>query len=189
MAKNTMVIFTSDNGGERFSDVWPFSGSKMELLEGGLRIPAIARWPGRIGAGTTTDQVAISMDWVPTLLEAANADADPAYPLDGISLMPCLLGTASPTARKLFWRYHGNDQKAMRDGDMKWLKIRTNDFLFNVVADPLERANLKARQPATYQRMMAEYKAWDATMLPIDPKAYTESITGKNRADHYGIDD
>jgi arylsulfatase A-like enzyme len=189
IANNTIVIFTSDNGGERFSDVWPFSGSKMELLEGGLRIPAIARWPLHIGAGTTTDQVAISMDWVPTLLEAANADADPAYPLDGISLMPCLLGTASPEPRKLFWRYHSNGQRAMRDGDLKWLQIRDNDFLFNVVADPLERANLKARQAAAYQRMIAEYKAWDATMLPIDPKAYTESITGKNRADHYGIDD
>jgi arylsulfatase A-like enzyme len=189
IAGNTIVIFTSDNGGERFSDVWPFSGSKMELLEGGLRIPAIARWPGRIGAGTTTGQVAISMDWVPTLLEAANAAADPSYPLDGISLMPYLFGTSSPTPRKLFWRYHSNGQRAMRDGDLKWLQIRENDFLFNVVADPLERANLKARQPAAYQRMMAEYKAWDATMLPIDPKAYTESITGKNRADHYGIDD
>ena len=77
----------------------------------------------------------------------------------------------------------------MRDGDMKYLKLRNNDFLFNVVRDPLERANLKDRQPDVYKRFLAEYKAWDATMLPIDPKAYTESITGKVRADHYGIDD
>ena len=55
LASNTIVVFTSDNGGERFADVWPFSGSKMELLEGGLRIPAIARWPGHIRPGTTTD--------------------------------------------------------------------------------------------------------------------------------------
>jgi arylsulfatase A-like enzyme len=189
IAENTIVIFTSDNGGERFSDVWPFSGSKMELLEGGLRIPAIARWPGHIRPATTTEQVAISMDWVATLLEAASAHPDPAYPLDGISLMPWLTGAAKPIARKLFWRYHANAQRAMRDGDLKWLQIRANDFLFNVVADPLERANLKARQPDAYQRMISDYKAWDATMLPIDPKSYTESITGKNRADHYGVDD
>jgi arylsulfatase A-like enzyme len=160
----------------------------MELLEGGLRIPAIARWPGHIAAGTTTGQVAISMDWVPTLLEAANAAPDPAYPLDGISLAPYLFGTSLPIPRKLYWRYHANGQRAMRDADLKWLQIRQNDFLFNVVADPLERANLKARQPADYTRMLADYKAWDATMLPIDPKAYTESISGKVRADHYGID-
>jgi arylsulfatase A-like enzyme len=188
LAENTIVVFTSDNGGERFSDTWPFSGKKMELLEGGLRIPAIARWPGRIKPGTLTEQVAISMDWVPTLLEAAGAKPDAEYPLDGISLLPNLVGTMQPVPRKLYWRYHANAQMATRDGDMKWLKIRENDFLFNVVADPLERANLKARHPEVYRHMIAEYKAWDATMLPIDPKAYTESVTGKVRADHYGVD-
>src|SRR5579883_193797 len=69
---NTIVVFTSDNGGERFSDTWPFTGKKADLLEGGLRIPAIFKWPGRITPGTT-DQVAISMDWLPTLLAAAGA--------------------------------------------------------------------------------------------------------------------
>jgi arylsulfatase A-like enzyme len=189
LAQNTIVIFTSDNGGERFADVWPFSGSKMELLEGGLRIPAIARWPGHIPPNTTSDQVCISMDWVPTLLEAAGTRPDPAYPLDGISLLPHLLRKTQAAPRKLYWRYHANGQRAMRDGNLKWLRIRDNDFLFNVVADPLERANLKARQPADYQRMTADYKAWDATMLPIDPAAYTESINGKVRADHYGVVD
>src|SRR6266568_623176 len=65
IANNTIVIFTSDNGGERFSDTWPFTGKKMELLEGGIRIPAIARWPGHIRAGSATEQVLISMDWLP----------------------------------------------------------------------------------------------------------------------------
>ncbi len=187
IAQNTIVVFTSDNGGERFADVWPFSGSKMELLEGGLRIPAIARWPGRIRVGTA-DQVCISMDWVPTLLEAAGARPDAKYPLDGISLIPALTSASAPVARKLYWRYHANAQQAMRDGEMKWLKIRENDFLFNVVRDPLERANLKAREPEVYRRLISDYKAWDATMLPIDPKAYTQSITGNVRADHYGVD-
>ena len=57
---NTIVVFTSDNGGERFSNMWPFSGMKQELLEGGLRIPAIARWPGRIAAGSVSDQVMVN---------------------------------------------------------------------------------------------------------------------------------
>src|SRR6266853_330645 len=80
LAANTIVIFTSDNGGERFSKTWPFTGMKGELLEGGLRIPAIARWPGRIAAGAVSEQVIITMDWMPTLLAAAGTQPDPAYP-------------------------------------------------------------------------------------------------------------
>src|SRR5579871_189370 len=78
--ERTIVVFTSDNGGERFADTWPFTGRKTELLEGGLRIPAIVSWPARMPSGRTVDQVAISMDWVPTLLAAAGAGADPAFP-------------------------------------------------------------------------------------------------------------
>lgn len=189
IADNTIVVFTSDNGGERFSKMWPFSGSKMELLEGGLRIPAMALWPGRIAPGTTTDQVAISMDWVATLLAAAGAKPADQYPLDGMNLLPWLTGNGTPMARTLYWRYHANGQRAVRDGDLKWLQIRSNDFLFDVSRDPLERANLKARRPDDYQRLVALWKAWDATMLPIDPRAYTESIPGNLRADHYGVED
>ena len=66
-SRNTIVIFTSDNGGERFSDTWPFIGQKGELLEGGIRVPMFVRWPARIKAGQRSEQVNISMDWVPTL--------------------------------------------------------------------------------------------------------------------------
>src|SRR6185295_9497773 len=68
LAENTVVIFTSDNGGERYSYEWPFSGRKGDLLEGGIRVPAIARWPGVIPAGSVTHQVAITMDWTATIL-------------------------------------------------------------------------------------------------------------------------
>src|SRR5881296_3634034 len=87
MAGNTIVIFTSDNGGERFADTWPFTGKKTELLEGGLRIPAVVSWPARLPGGAVTQQVAISMDCVATLLAAAGGEADTAYPLDGINLL------------------------------------------------------------------------------------------------------
>ncbi len=90
IANNTIVVFTSDNGGERFSDTWPFTGKKSDLLEGGLRIPALVRWPGRMRAGSTTDQVAITMDWLPTLLAAAGTAPDPAFSPDGINLLPQL---------------------------------------------------------------------------------------------------
>jgi len=142
IAGYTIVVFTSDNGGERFSDTWPFTGRKTELLEGGLRIPALISWPGHIPAGRTTDQVAISMDWMPTLLAAAGTAPDPAFPPDGMNLLPGLMQNAAPMPRKLFWRYKANWQRAVRDGDYKYLKILDNTFLFNVVADPMERANL-----------------------------------------------
>ena len=185
IAGNTIVIFTSDNGGERFADTWPFTGKKTELLEGGLRIPAIVRWPGHIAPGATTQQVAISMDWMPTLLAAAGTGPDPAYPPDGINLLPALTQNAAPVPRKLFWRYKANAQRAMRDGDMKWLKIGDNTFLFNVVTDPLERANLKNRQPEVYQRLVNEYETWSATMLPEDPASNSSGFTPAQLADHY----
>src|SRR5712691_2509656 len=78
LTDNTIVVFTSDNGGERFADTWPFTGRKTELLEGGLRIPAIVSWPAVLPKNRTSDQVAISMDWLPTLVSAAGREADPA---------------------------------------------------------------------------------------------------------------
>jgi len=186
IAQNTIVIFTSDNGGERFADTWPFTGKKSELLEGGLRIPAIVRWPAQIRAGKVSDQVMMTMDWLPTLLEAAGTQPDAAFPSDGMSLLVALTADAPSVPRRLYWRFHANAQRAMRDGDMKWLKIRENTFLFNVVSDPLERANLKERQPQLYKRLVAEYDAWNETMLPENPSSYSEKINGKQWADHYG---
>lgn len=188
IAENTIVVFTSDNGGERFSDTWPFSGKKTELLEGGLRIPALVRWPGHIRAGGTTAQVSISMDWVPTLLAAAGVAPDPASPMDGLNLLPQLTMDAIPTKRALFWRYHFNAQRAMREGNMKYLRIADNEFLFNVVDDPLERANLKERQPDTFRRMVSSYEEWNASMLPdrpdiqSGPLAYSDEL-----ADQIGV--
>lgn len=186
IADNTIVIFTSDNGGERFADTWPFTGRKTELLEGGLRIPAILCWPALVAKGQITNQVAISMDWLPTLLAAAGTGPDPAYPSDGINLLPYLVKGATPVARKLFWRYKANAQHAALDGDMKYLKILNNTFLFNVVEDPMERANLKERMPDTYNRLIAEWSAWNATMLPEIDASYTFSFTGAELADHIG---
>ncbi|GAC1433308.1 MAG: sulfatase-like hydrolase/transferase [Acidobacteriaceae bacterium] len=186
LTQNTIVIFTSDNGGERFADTWPFTGKKTELLEGGLRIPAIVRWPGHIPAGKTIDQVAISMDWLPTLLAAAGAAPDPAYPTDGINLLPMLTGNAAPVSRKLFWRYKANAQRAARDGNDKFLKILDNTFLFDVVEDPLERANLKDRRKDVYNRLVQEWSAWNATMLPEIKESFTHSFDGKELADHFG---
>jgi arylsulfatase A-like enzyme len=186
LADSTIVVFTSDNGGERFSDTWPFTGRKGELLEGGLRIPAIVSWPARLPRGRTTDQVAITMDWLPTLLAAAGTAPDPAFPPDGMSLLPIIAGRAPAVSRTLYWRYKARAQRAVRDGDLKFLKILNHTFLFDVVADPLERANLKERQKEDYHRLVRHWLEWNATMLPEVPGSYTGGFSGEDLADHYG---
>jgi len=186
LSANTIVVFTSDNGGERFSMTWPFSGMKQELLEGGLRIPAIARWPGRIAAGSVSGQAMISMDWMPTLLATAATRPDPAYPPDGENLAAALAG-AAPHPRKFHWRYKAGSQRAIRDGDWKYLRIAGNEFLFDVVEDPRERANLRDRHRDVFDRLKADWEAWNATMLPERPRPAAYGQPGNLLADHYGV--
>ena len=187
LAGNTIVIFTSDNGGERFSKIWPFSGMKGELLEGGLRVPSIVRWPGRVAAGSVSEQVMISMDWMPTLLAAAGAQADPAYPPDGENLLPTLSGRPVPHPRKLYWRFKAGGQRAVRDGDWKYLRIAGNEFLFDLDKDPRERANLKDRHKDVFERLKNDWEAWDKTVLPERDRPATYSQPGDLLADRYGV--
>lgn len=185
LEQNTIVVFTSDNGGERFSRTWPFSGQKSELLEGGIRVPAIVRWPVQIKPGQVSQQVAISMDWLPTLVAAAGGKPDAAYQPDGENLLPVLLGAAEARSRTLFWRYKANRQRAVRAGDWKYLKIADNEFLFNLAEDQRERANLAQKNPDIFAKLKQQWTEWDATMLPITADVRTYKVDGKVQADHY----
>ncbi|HZV93776.1 MAG TPA: sulfatase-like hydrolase/transferase, partial [Caldimonas sp.] len=158
--RDTLVVFTSDNGGERFSDSWPLVGGKMDLMEGGIRVPYVVRWPARTPAGTTTDQLAITMDWVPTFFEAAGTEAHPDYPSDGLSLLKQLADPGAVTDRPLFWRMKHHEQRAMRSGCWKYLKVDEHEYLFDVVTDERERANLAKRDPARLAGMRAAWQAW-----------------------------
>ena len=188
MRNDTVVVFTSDNGGERFSDTWPFTGRKTELLEGGLRVPAIVRWPGLSGAGTSSDAQIMTMDWLPTFVAAAGGADDPSIQSDGVDIRQAIAGKALPE-RTLYWRYGNMEQAAARRGDWKYLKIKGNTFLFNVVADPMERANLKKRNPSTFEALQAAWSSWNTSMLPVDPQANSAGFSGSQLADHFGVDD
>jgi len=186
MEQDTVVVFTSDNGGERFSDNWPFTGIKTELLEGGMRVPFIVKWPGLTLPGTETDVPALSMDFLPTFLSAAGTAPHPDYPTDGVDLRPVLAGGTLPE-RTLFWRFWAKDQKAARRGRYKYLSIAGEEYLFDVVADPLERGNLKFRQPEIFAELKGAFDAWNETMLS-DPNASSYRFTPQELADHFGWD-
>jgi arylsulfatase A-like enzyme len=173
---DTIVIVTSDNGGERFSDTWPFVGAKGELLEGGIRVPVLVRWPKQVAAGARSEQVFISMDWLPTLLAAAGGAPAATHPTDGMNLLPVLTGKAPPVSRKLYWRFKAAEQAAIRDGSWKYLKLANREYLFDVVADPRERANLHDKYPDVFERLKSDFAAWNATMLPYPGDSFSEAV-------------
>lgn len=169
--RDTLIIFTSDNGGERFSDNWPLVGGKMDLTEGGIRVPWIAHWPAVIPPGSVSEQHCLTMDWSATVLALGQAQAHPDYPLDGVSLEGLLHNPATRFERPMFWRMKHRGQRAMRLGRWKYLRVDGHDYLFDVVADARERANLGGREPERLAGMRAAWEAWEATMPPIPEDA------------------
>jgi arylsulfatase A-like enzyme len=164
-ADSTIVVFTSDNGGERFSDTWPFVGHKGEVLEGGVRVPLFVRWPQRIAAGSTSDQVMASMDFLPTLLSMAGGNPARAGRFDGLDLSGQLLGSA-PMERTLFWRFKSGEQAAVRKGNLKYVRMNGKESLFDVVQDQREQANIATGNPAELAAMRSFWDEWNRQMLP-----------------------
>ena len=165
--RETLVVFTSDNGGERYSKIWPFVGRKFDLLEGGLRVPQICWWPSRIAAGQVTDQVCITMDLTATCLAAAGVTPDARVPPDGENLLPVLTGQAPPHERTLYWRMADRGQRAIRRGDWKYLKVGEREFLFDLAYDARERGDYAKKHPALLDELRAQWESWNADMLPI----------------------
>ena len=168
--RDTLVVFTSDNGGERYSKMWPFVGRKWDVLEGGLRVPQIVvvagAGPGWRGLAAGDHQHGLD-GHVP---RRGRRRARPCPP-------PRRAGPAAsasqadtrPSPRDLFWRLANRQQRAVRRGDWKYLKVGEREFLFDLAWDPRERGNLAAKQPALLDELRALWIEWDAGMLPIPP--------------------
>lgn len=171
-ANNTIVIFTSDNGPTRVGETQPFRGTKGTLLEGGIRVPCIIRWPGRIEPGTTTDQVAITMDLTHSIVRHTGADVS-ALPLDGIDILGRVLADEPPEPRTLFWRYRRGlvTRKAVRDGDLKLIEDREAEahavHLYDVATDPGETRDLVAERPSELKRLRALLADWEKRVHPV----------------------
>jgi arylsulfatase A-like enzyme len=170
LSSQTIVIFTNDNGGEKYSDNGGLSKSKMTLWEGGIRVPAFVRWPGKIKAGGTTQQVAVTMDWTATILNAGGARADKDFSLDGIDLMPVLTGKKNTIDRILYWRtFQRSKHKAMRDGKWKYLQVESSEYLFDLSVDPGEKNDLKLTEEKRFKEMKEKYSQWQKTVLTPIP--------------------
>lgn len=160
LERNTLVIFTNDNGGEWLSRNTPLSNRKGTLWEGGIRVPAIFRWPGRLPAGKTTAQAGIIMDVTMSILAATNTPVPPEARLEGMSLLPILAGQAPPVERTLFWRT--NTQKAVRRGDWKLLVQGEASYLFNLRADVGEHNDLARDHVDLIRTLRPLIASWEA---------------------------
>jgi arylsulfatase A-like enzyme len=168
---DTLIVFTSDNGGERFSDNWPLVGGKMDLTEGGIRVPYLVQWPAVIAPGGTSAQHCLTMDWSATMLAAAGVAAHPQYPLDGLSLLPVLRDPTATFARPMAWRMNHRGQRACRDGRWKYLRVDCNDYLFDIDADERERANRGPYEGDRLARLREQWEQWNASMPPVPADA------------------
>lgn len=175
LAGNTLVIFTSDNGGEWLSRNAPLFHYKGTLWEGGIRVPLIMRWPQHLPAGKISRQAAVTMDLTASVLAATGTSAGADYPLDGIDLLPMASGARPVVDRDLFWRIDipTRVQRAARSGSWKLL-IDGEDgvdvyhiMLFNLATDPGERHDLASQYPARVRDLRARYAAWEQEVAPL----------------------
>jgi arylsulfatase A-like enzyme len=184
LAENTVVIFTSDNGGElNVTSNGPLRGGKSELYEGGIRVPLIVRWPGTIPAGVVCQQATQNVDFYPTLLAAAEIEPDTAQTLDGVSILETWMGSSKTIPRDfLAWHYPldrphflgGVSGGAIRSGDWKLIERfdEGNVELFSLTDDPGETTNLAAKNPAEAERLHRRLVAWREAVgarLPSPP--------------------
>ena len=184
LAENTLVVFTNDNGGEWLSRNAPLFHRKQTIWEGGIRVPAIMRWPGRIPADRTTSQVGITMDLTATILAATNTPVPEEANLDGIDLIPLIQESAEGVERTLFWRVGGFwRQRAVRRGNWKLLVDGTALMLFDLGQDLGERMDLARTQTNLVADLRGLIRDWEdevnaeAELLnPTDPG--TESPAG-----------
>jgi arylsulfatase A-like enzyme len=199
LAANTLVIFASDNGGvggyraagvktrEGVTDNFPLRGGKGMLYEGGVRVPFIFRWPGRIKAGTVCNEPIIGVDLFPTLVELAHANPPEVQPLDGVSLLPLLLGHSAGLKRDaLYWHFPGylgsghdvwrtTPAGAIRVGDDKLIEFFEDGRLelYNLRADVGQKHDLAKERPDLVRKLHAQLKNWRQTVSAPMPTRRT----------------
>jgi arylsulfatase A len=165
LRRNTLVIFTNDNGGEWLSRNAPLFQYKGTVWEGGIRVPAIFRWPRHIPAGWVSRQAGMTMDLTASILAATATPIPDDARLDGINLLPVLERRAPVIERTLFWRtVIPAPQRAVRSGDWKLIFDGGRALLFNLRSDIGERNNVIRQHPEIARRLQALLAAWQSTV-------------------------
>jgi arylsulfatase A-like enzyme len=192
--QDTIVFFSSDNGPHKEGGVDPkffessgsLRGIKRDLYEGGIRVPMIVRWPGRIKAGSTNDQVWAFWDFLPTAAELAGVK--PPKGIDGISVVPALLSLKQTNQHEyLYWEFHERGfQQASRMGDWKALKLATNKpvELYNLKTDPGEKDNMADKHPDVVAKIEEYFKTarTDSKDWPIKPASEQNAAKPREQA-------
>jgi arylsulfatase A-like enzyme len=138
------------------------------MFEGGIRVPLLARWPGRLPAGKTTDEFLTALEVFPTLLAAAGAKAPEGVVLDGFDMLPALQGRAGSARAEMFWERRRD--RAARVGTYKWVDAAAGKGLFDLAKDPGEQRDLSTEQPELLARVQARFAAWKKTMDAAEPR-------------------
>jgi arylsulfatase A-like enzyme len=164
LTRDTLVIYTQDNGGEWLSRNAPLFHRKNTVWEGGIRVPAIFKWPGRIPAGKTSAQVGIMMDLTATILAVTNSPVPAEAKLEGMNLLPLLQNGAQRTERTLFWRVttQARRQRAVRQGDWKLVLDAGVPFLYNLATDVGERNDLANQRQDIVRKLFPLIGQWEA---------------------------
>lgn len=165
---NTIVMFMSDNGGSGNGGNAPLKGSKSTMWEGGLRVPFIMRWPGKVPAGIVTDEFLTALEIVPTLLAATGAPAPKDVKLDGFDMLPILRGEKPSPRQDMFWQRRAD--KAARVGNWKWLDSAKGKGLYDLSNDIGETKDLSKEKPEILQMMQARFAAWRKEMDATEPR-------------------
>ncbi len=171
LTDNTIVIFFSDNGGGTGSDNSPLSGGKANMREGGLRVPCIIKWPGKIDNGRVIDNFISSLEIFPTLLEIAGVDKPDSIVIDGFSILPLLTGEKDLARDEMFWEFR--EEYAARIGNMKWIKSERREQhngLFDLSKDVAEQNDLSELNPFEYKMVTEKFYSWQEKMAEVEPR-------------------
>jgi arylsulfatase A-like enzyme len=176
LTRNTLVIYTQDNGGEWLSRNAPLFHRKNTVWEGGIRVPAILRWPDRIPAGKTSSQVGMIFDLTATVLAVTNSSVPAEARLEGINLVPLLQSGSQRTERTLFWRVTSQTrrQRAVRQGDWKLVLDAGVPFLYNLTNDLGERNDLASQRQDMVRKLFPLIGQWEQD-VDAEAKALAES--------------
>lgn len=168
IAAETLVMFLSDNGGSGNGGNAPLKGSKSTMWEGGLRVPFLARWPGRLPAGRVTDEFLTSLELAPTMLAATGAKAASEVTLDGFDMLPILRGERKSPRKEMFWQRRGD--KAARFENWKWLESARGSGLYDLSRDIGEANDLSQEKPEVLRMMRSKFAGWREEMDASEPR-------------------